>query len=333
MLDQLRGELRIRHMSLSTERVYVEWVKRFILFHGKRHPRELGAGEVTAFLSHLAVERKVSASTQNQAKSALLFLYKNVLVFDLPWLEEIIQANAPRRLPVVLTHREVSLLLDQLDGTMGLIVQLLYGTGMRVMEALRLRVKDLDLDMCQIVIREGKGAKDRVTMLPELLVPALQAHLERVKQLHMQDLEEGKGEVLLPAALDQKYPGASKAWGWQWVFPSHLHSVDPRSGAERRHHLHAESVQKAVRLAARRAEIAKLVTPHTLRHSFATHLLQAGHDIRTVQELLGHQKVETTMIYTHVLNKGGQGVPSPLDRLGAKPLRLTGKVSGQRQGE
>jgi len=295
-------------MSLSTERVYVEWVKRFIYFHGKRHPRELGANDVTAFLSNLAVEREASASTQNQAKAALLFLYKQVLAVELPWLDEVIQANTPRRLPVVLTTREVSLLLDQVDGTMGLLVHLLYGTGLRIMEALRLRVKDLDLDQGQIVVREGKGAKDRVTMLPELLVKPLQDHLQRVKALHERDLAEGRGEVALPDAFDRKVPSASKAWGWQWVFPSQVFSVDPRSGV--------------VRLAARRAEIAKPVTPHTLRHSSATHLLLAGHDIRTVQELLGHQKVETTMIYTHVLNIGGHGVPSHLDRLGAKPLQL-----------
>ena len=300
----------------------MEWVRRFILFHGKRHPKEMGAREVEAFLSYLAEERNVAASTQNQAKSALLFLYKHVLGMELPWLNEVVQARTTRRIPVVLTTREVSLLLDQMDGTMGLVIQLLYGTGMRLMEGLRLRVKDVDFETMEITIRQGKGDKDRVTMLPELLVVPLQAHLAKVKQLHMADLAEGKGEVELPNAYARKAPGAGRSWNWQWTFPSKLLSADPRSGVIRRHHLHPESVQKAVKVAARRADLSKPVTPHTLRHSFATHLLQAGHDIRTVQELLGHKDVQTTMIYTHVLNRGGHGVPSPLDRMGAKPLQL-----------
>jgi integron integrase len=315
LLDQLRSEIRLRHLSIHTESAYLDWARRFILFHQKRHPGEMGAEEVQAFLSHLAVERQVSASTQNQAKAALLFMYKHVLNSTLPWLDQVVQAHSQRRLPVVLTSHEILLLMDELDGTMGLIARLLYGTGMRLMEGLRLRVKDLDFDRKEVLIREGKGAKDRMTMLPERLVAALQAHLQKVKALHDRDLAEGLGEVLLPDAFDRKSPRAARAWGWQWVFPSALRSIDPRSGVERRHHVQGESVQKAVRLAGRRAELAKPVTPHVLRHSFATHLLQAGYDIRTVQELLGHKDVETTMIYTHVLNRGGRGVTSPLDQL------------------
>jgi integron integrase len=315
LFDVLREAIRIRHYSLRTEDTYVDWVRRFILFHGKRHPRELGAPEVRAFLSHLAVERQVAASTQNQAKAALIFLYKEVLAVDLPWLGEIVHAKRQPRLPVVLTPGEVRVLMDQMEGVMGLVARLLYGTGMRLMEVLRLRVKDLDFVGRELVVREGKGGKDRVTVLPARLVAPLRAHLERVQALHASDLAEGFGEVLLPDALASKYRAAALQWGWQWVFPSALRSVDPRTGVIRRHHLHAESVQKAVRLAARTGELAKPVTPHVLRHSFATHLLAAGHDIRTVQELLGHKDVETTMIYTHVLNRGGRGVMSPLDGL------------------
>jgi integron integrase len=322
LLDQLRSEIRVRHLSLSTEEAYADWVRRFILFHGKRHPRDMGVKEVEAFLSHLAVARKVSGSTQNQAKSALLFLYRHVLRVALPWLEEVVQAKAARRLPVVLTTREVGLLLEAMDGTTGLVAQLLYGTGMRLMEGLRLRVKDIDFDIREITVRQGKGDKDRVTMLPEVLVGPLRTHLEAVRALHQADLAAGRGDVLLPDAYARKAPHAARSWGWQWVFPSRLLSADPRGGQIRRHHLQPESIQKAVRLAARRAELAKPVTPHTLRHSFATHLLQAGHDIRTVQELLGHQDVETTMIYTHVLNRGGHGVLSPLDGVGVKGLNL-----------
>jgi integron integrase len=315
LLDQLRAALRVRHMSLNTEESYVSWARRYILFHGKRHPKTLGAEAVQAFLSHLAVDRQVSASTQNQAKAALLFLYKQVLGVDLPWLAEVVQAKERRRLPVVLSASEVRTLLDQLDGTMGLVAALLYGTGLRLLEGLRLRVKDLDFDRLELIVRSGKGDKDRVTMLPERLVAPLRAQLAKAKALHAQDLAEGLGEVFLPDALAAKYKGAARQWGWQWVFPSASRSVDPRSGVTRRHHLFPESVQRAVREAARRAELAKPVTPHVLRHSFATHLLTAGHDIRTVQELLGHKDVATTMIYTHVLNRGGRGVASPLDGL------------------
>ena len=315
LLDRLREAVRIRHYSLRTEDVYADWVKRYVLFHDRRHPADLGAAEVEAFLSHLAQERHVSASTQNQAKAALLFLYRHVLDQELPWLEEVVQAKRSPRLPVVLTPSEVRLLLDQMSGTSGLVARLLFGSGMRLLEGLRVRVKDLDFIQHEIIVREGKGSKDRVTMLPESLEPELRKHLARVKALHDLDLEQGFGRVFLPDALAEKYPNADTAWGWQWVFPSALRSLDPRTGRERRHHLAPESIQRAVRKAALAAELAKPVTPHVLRHSFATHLLQAGYDIRTVQELLGHKDVETTMIYTHVLNRGGRGVASPLDRI------------------
>lgn len=318
LLDQVRDRLRVRHYSLRTEDAYVDWARRFILFHDKRHPREMGAPEVQAFLSHLAVERKVSPSTQNQAKAALLFLYRHVLEADLPWLTEVVQAKRPPRLPVVLTPGEVAILFDQMEGTMALVAQVLYGTGLRLMEGLRLRVKDVEFERREILVRDGKGGKDRVTMLPERLVKPLRAHLDKVRALHERDLAEGFGEVWLPDALSVKAKSMPRAWGWQWVFPSGLRSVDPRSGITRRHHLQPESVQKAIRLAARAGELVKPVTPHVLRHSFATHLLAAGHDIRTVQELLGHKDVETTMIYTHVLNRGGRGVASPLDGLGSR---------------
>jgi len=313
LLDRLRAEIRVRHYSLRTEQAYVDWARRFILFHNKRHPKEMGAAELRDFLSHLAVDRNVSASTQNQAKSALLFLYREVLKIELPWLDEVISAKTAKRLPVVLTQVETRDLLNAMSGTMGLAAALLYGTGMRLMEGLRLRVKDVEFARREIIVREGKGNKDRVTVLPENLILPLKAHLEKVKALHESDLAAGFGEVFLPDALAVKYPNAAKAWGWQFVFPSPVRSTDPRSGLERRHHVYETSVQRAVREAARLAGIHKPVTPHVLRHSFATHLLQAGYDIRTVQELLGHSDVSTTMIYTHVLNKGGRGVTSPLD--------------------
>lgn len=315
LLEQLRESLRVRHYSLRTEDAYVDWARRFILFHGKRHPKDMGAPEVGAFLTHLAVERHVSPSTQNQAKAALLFLYRHVLDVDLPWLDEVIHAKRKPRLPVVLTPGEVRVLLDQMEGTMALLARLLYGTGMRLMEGLRLRVKDVEFERREIIVRDGKGGKDRVTMLPDRLVEPLKAHLEKVRRLHERDLEDGYGEVFLPDALAEKFKAAPRAWGWQWVFPSNLRSMDPRSGIVRRHHLQPESVQKAVRNAARSGELVKPITPHVLRHSFATHLLASGHDIRTVQELLGHKDVETTMIYTHILNRGGKGVPSPLDQI------------------
>ena len=277
----------------------------------------MGAIEVEAFLSHLAVERNVSASTQNQAKSALLYLYKQVLGVELPWLDEVVQAKNPRRLPVVLTQREVRDLLDALNGPMWLVVSLLYGAGMRLLECLRLRVKDIEFERREIVVREGKGNKDRMTVLPENLIVPLRAQFERAREVHARDLEAGFGDVYLPAALATKYRQAGRSWGWQYVFPSAVRAIDPRSDPplERRHHVFPESVQRAVREAARRGDSAKPITPHVLRHSFATHMLQAGYDIRTVQELLGHSDVSTTMIYTHVMNKGGRGVLSPLDTL------------------
>lgn len=315
LLDELRTQLRVRNYAYRTEQVYVDWVRRFILFHGKRHPREMGAAEVAGFLSHLAVQRGVSASTQNQAKSAILFLYEHVLGIDLPWLTEVVSAKVSRRLPVVLTSREVRSLLQALDGTMWLVASLLYGTGMRVLEALRLRVKDVEFERREIVVREGKGAKDRMTVLPENLIQPLRAQLEAARLLHQRDLAAGLGAVQLPFALAAKYPRADRSWGWQFVFPAPRLSTDPRSGERRRHHVLPQSVQRAVSEAARRAGIDKPCSPHVLRHSFATHMLQSGYDIRTVQELLGHSDVSTTMIYTHVLNKGGRGVLSPLDSL------------------
>ena len=315
LLDELRTQLRVRNYAYRTEQVYVDWSRRFILFHGKRHPRDMGAAEVSAFLSHLAVERGVSASTQNQAKSAILFLYEQVLGIDLPWLSEVVSAKVSRRLPVVLTAREVRTLLQSLDGTMWLLASLLYGTGMRVLEALRLRVKDVEFERREIIVREGKGSKDRVTVLPENLIQPLRTQLESARLLHQRDLAAGRGAVHLPFALASKYPHANRTWGWQYVFPAPRLSLDPRTGDQRRHHVLPQSVQRAVSEAARRAGIDKPCSPHVLRHSFATHMLQSGYDIRTVQELLGHSDVSTTMVYTHVLNKGGRGVLSPLDSL------------------
>ena len=315
LLEKVRECLRVRHYSLRTEEAYLGWIKRFVWFHGKRHPRDMGAAEVEAFLTDLAVKRGVSAATQNQALAALLFLYKEVLGIQLPWLDEMVRAKRPQHLPTVLTVREVGAVLAGLEGTLCLIARLLYGTGMRLLEGLRLRVKDVDFDMRQITVRDGKGAKDRVTMLPAALAEPLRAHLAHVKALHEGDLAEGFGAVWLPDALMVKYPNAPKEWGWQYVFPAGSFSADPVSGVRRRHHVQEQAVQRAMRKAALAAGIAKPVSPHTLRHSFATHLLESGYDIRTVQELLGHKDVSTTMIYTHVLNRGGKWVVSPLDRL------------------
>jgi integron integrase len=313
LLDRIRDKIRLKHYSIRTETAYVDWVRRFVNFHHRRHPRELGPEHVEAFLSHLAVQRNVASSTQNQAKSALLFLYKEVLGSELPWLENVESAKRPQRLPVVLTRTEVDAVLSRMHGTNGLIARLLYGSGLRLMEAVRLRVKDLDLERCEILVRDGKGAKDRVTMLPSILMDALRAHLVLVRERHAQDLAAGLAGVYLPYALDRKYPNAAREWAWQYVFPSDRLSTDPRSGLRRRHHVDEQNVQRAMRQALRDAGVAKLATPHTLRHSFATHLLESGYDIRTVQELLGHSDVSTTMIYTHVLNRGGRGVVSPLD--------------------
>jgi integron integrase len=315
LLEQVVSKLRVKHYSLRTEKAYVDWIKRYILHHGKRHPKDMGAAEVEAFLTHLAVARNVSASTQNQAKSAILYLYKEVLGIDLPWLDNVTQAKAPKRLPVVLTQAEVQAILSRLDGTMWLIASLLYGSGLRIMEALRLRVKDIDFARREILVREGKGFKDRVTMLPISLVEPLKSHLLKVQALHKEDLSTGHGAVFMPMALDRKYPNAATDWAWQYVFPSVKLSVDPRAKVIRRHHADEKTVQRAVKKAVNLAGLTKLATPHSFRHSFATHLLEGGYDIRTVQELLGHSDVSTTMIYTHVLNKGGRGVGSPLDIL------------------
>jgi integron integrase len=313
LLDQVRDRLRVKHYSIRTETQYVQWIKRFIYFHGRRHPRDMGGPEVEAFLTHLAVEGNVAASTQNQALAALLFLYREVLEMELPWLDKVTRAKRPRRLPVVLTRQEVRRVLAEMNGVHALMARLLYGTGMRLMECVRLRVKDVDFERLEIIIRDGKGAKDRVTMLPESIAQDLQAHLEKRRTLFDADKRLGKAAVYLPDALAKRYPGAPTEWGWQYVFPSGSFSIDPRSGEERRHHMDEKLLQRAMKRAVQTAGIVKPATPHTLRHSFATHLLERGQDIRTIQELLGHKDVATTMIYTHVLNKGGRGVVSPLD--------------------
>jgi integron integrase len=315
LLERVHEAIRRRYYSRRTEEAYVHWIRRYIVFNGKRHPEVLGEAEVTAFLNHLAAERRVAAATQNQALSAILFLYREVLGRELPWLDGVQRPTRPPRLPVVLARAEVERLLAQLTGTRWLIASLLYGAGLRVMECLRLRVKDVDLSYRQILVRDGKGEKDRVTMLPEKLAEPLRLHLGRVRLLHARDLREGYGEVHLPYALARKYPRAGREWCWQYVFPSQHRSPDPGDGVVRRHHLYESVPQRAIKEAARAAGIAKPVSCHALRHSFATHLLESGYDIRTVQELLGHSDVSTTMIYTHVLNKGGRGVKSPLDRL------------------
>ena len=314
LLDQVREVIRFRHLSIRTEEAYVHWIRRFIFFHQKRHPKDMGAPEIEAFLTHLAVARNVAASTQNQALNALVFLYRHVLRFDPGQFGPIERAKRPVKLPVVLSRDEVKRLLVALPhGTLALMTRLLYGTGMRLMECLRLRVKDVDFDLNQIVVRDGKGAKDRVTLLPATLSDPLKEHLGRVKLLHETDLAAGFGRVYLPFALARKYPNADREWGWQYVFPAAKISTDPRTGAVRRHHASEQALQRAVRPAARLAGIHKPCSCHSLRHSFATHLLEAGYDIRTVQELLGHESVETTQIYTHVMQRPGLGVKSPLD--------------------
>jgi integron integrase len=313
LLEQVSYVLRRKHYSIRTEESYLNWIRRFILFHDKRHPRDMSAPEVEAFLTHLAVREHVAASTQNQALSALLFLYRHVLQMELTEPLDALRARKGKRLPVVLTPAEVRAIFAHLAGTHALMTGLLYGSGLRVMECLRLRVKDVDFEKRQIVVRQGKGDKDRVTMLPASLVAPLQHHLEEVRRLHLADLAEGGGDVLLPDALARKMPAAEREWGWQYVFPSPQLSRDPRSGAVRRHHFDETGLGKAIKRAARAAGVAKNVGCHTFRHSFATHLLENGYDIRTVQELLGHRDVKTTMIYTHVLNRGGLAVRSPLD--------------------
>jgi integron integrase len=313
LLTVVREKVRAKHYSYRTEQAYVGWIRRFILFNDTRHPNEMGAPDVERFLTHLAVERQVSASTQNQALGAILFLYREVLEKDLPWLDNVVRARRSEHLPVVLARREVHALLGELAPPFHLIGQLLYGSGLRLTEALRLRVKDIDFEYAQVVVRDGKGKKDRVTVLPESLASALQAHLRLVRTQHTWAVRHGYGGVALPHALAEKYKTAASVWAWQYIFPASRPSRDPLSGAYRRHHLHETSVQRAIRDAARRVGILKPVGPHTLRHCFATHLLERGYDIRTVQELMGHSDVRTTQIYTHVMKKGAGAVKSPLD--------------------
>ena len=312
-IEEVRRALRLRHYSIRTERTYVDWIRQFILFHGKRHPKDLGEAEVSAFLTHLAADRQVAASTQNQALSALLFLYQQFLQRKLGFLDNVERAKRPAKLPVVLTKAEAQGVIGQLAGSYRLMANLLYGSGLRLMECVRLRVKDVDFSYSQITVREGKGGKDRVTMLPQSLHEPLQRHLRKVRVLHEEDLAEGFGTVHLPHALERKFPHAHREWVWQYLFPAARRSLDPHALREQRHHLHEKSLQVAVQKAVRLAGIAKAASCHSFRHSFATHLLEAGYDIRTVQELLGHKDVSTTMIYTHVLNKPGLAVRSPLD--------------------
>jgi integron integrase len=313
LLDQVRDALRLKHYAYSTEKTYTDWIERFIRFHKLRHPREMNTPEIEAFLTHLAVKRNVAPSTQNQALSALLFLYRHVLDIELIGRVDAVRAKEEKHLPVVLTKAEVQLVIARISGLHQIMAKLLYGSGIRLMECLRLRVKDIEFEQSQIMVRDTKGNEDRVTMLPQSIAPLLRSHLATVKQLHEADLANGYGMVELPYALERKYPNADREWYWQYVFPSEKHSVDPRSKVVRRHHLDESGLQKAVRRAATEAGITKHVTPHIFRHCFATHLLEAGYDIRTVQELLGHKDVKTTQIYTHVLNKGPSGVRSPLD--------------------
>jgi integron integrase len=314
LLDDVRRRLRLKHYSLRTEQAYTGWIRRFILANGKRHPRELGGAEVERFLSLLASDGDVAAGTQNQALAALLFLYREVLRVDLPWMAGIVRAKRPQRVPVVFSCDEVRTLLAALDGRMWLIASVLYGTGMRLMECLRLRVKDVDFARNEILVRDGKGGKDRHTILPRSLIEPLQREIERARVLHTMDLAAGFGAVWLPDALVRKYRNAAREFGWQYVFPAARRSIDPRGGAIRRQHVDEQMLARALKSARTRAGIVKPLSAHTLRHSFATHLIEAGYDIRTVQELLGHKDVSTTQIYTHVLNRGGNGVLSPLDR-------------------
>ncbi len=314
LLEVVRERIQAKHYSRRTEEAYTNWIKKFVFFHHKQHPRDMGAPEVEAFLTDLAVNGKVSASTQTQALSALLFLYRDVLGIDLPWMDGLVRAKPSQRVPMVLSVNEIHRLMANLEGMYSLMARLIYGSGMRLMECVRLRVKDVDFDRLEVTVREGKGRKDRVTMLPQSLVPELQAHLKKVQVLFDMDRKDDIPGVEMPDALAKKYPNAGKEWGWFWVFPASGLSDDPRTGIHRRHHIYEQNIQRAIRVGVKKAGIAKPATTHTLRHSFATHLLESGYDIRTIQELLGHSDVSTTMIYTHVLNKGGRGVVSPLDR-------------------
>jgi len=313
LLEQMKESLHVRHYSRRTEQAYCHWVKRFIYFHNIRHPEEMAEPEINAFLTHLAVKEKVSASTQNQALSALLFLYRHVIEREVGDLGEVVRARKPKRLPVVMTREEVKAVLSNLCGDKWLMASLMYGAGLRLMECLRLRIQDIDFSRHEILVRDGKGAKDRMTMLPESLENPLQEHLRKVKAIHEQDLSDGWGRVQLPNALERKYPNAPIDWRWQWVFPQEKRWKNTKTGEEGRHHVHETIIQRAVREAVRKAGIVKHVGCHTFRHAFATHLLENGYDIRTIQELMGHKNVNTTMIYTHVLNKGGHGVRSPVD--------------------
>jgi integron integrase len=312
--EQVRDTLRLKHYSYQTEKTYLQWIKRYILFHNKQHPKDLGVPEIEAFLTHLAVKENVAASTQNQAFSALLFLYRHVLEIPLDDRIDALRARPSRYLPTVLTPEETQRILQQLPGTYQLIAQILYGSGLRLREALSLRIKDIDFNQKQLNIRDAKGRESRFTMLPTSLMPALRTHLQQVRQIHNQDLELGYGQTHLPHAFHRKDHSASRQWVWQYAFPASTRCRDPRTGAIVRYHLHESGLQKALKQAVRQTQIQKRVSCHTFRHSFATHLLQNGYDIRTVQELLGHKDVKTTMIYTHVLNRGGRAVISPLDR-------------------
>lgn len=315
LLDQVINSLRLRHYSLRTQESYSQWIKRFILFHKKRHPNEMGKVEVEAYLTHLAVKRNVSASTQNQALSAILYLYKHVLEQDIEWIENVVRAKRPKFLPTVLSKSEVKCLLDEMNGTYQLIAQLLYGAGLRLMEVMRLRIQDINFEYNQIIIRSGKGNKDRVSILPNNVVDKLKLHILKAKELHIKDLQDGFGEVYLPYALNRKYPNAGRESRWQYIFPSSKRSIDPESGKTRRHHLYERNLTRAVKKAANSINLDRKVSSHTFRHCFATHLLESGSDIRTVQELLGHKDVKTTQIYTHVMKKGSSWVKSPLDMI------------------
>jgi integron integrase len=328
LLDQVRNAIRLKHYSIRTEQSYVDWIRRYIFFHDKQHPQDLDERHISEFLTYLAVQKKVASSTQNQALCALVFLYREVVKKDLAEFDNLVHAKRPSKLPVVYTRDEVRRILVQLDGVHWIMGQLLYGAGLRVMECARLRVKDIDFGYKQIVVRDGKGRKDRVTMLPEVVIEPLGRHLEKVKSAHEIDLKAGFGTVYLPYALERRYPKTNRSWGWQYVFPATKRSIDPRSGVEQRHHLSEAVLQRAMKRAIAASAIAKPGSCHSLRHSFATHLLESGYDIRTVQELLGHKDVSTTMIYTHVLNRGGKGVQSPSDLLFNGRGESTGAVHG-----
>ncbi|MFC1498880.1 integron integrase [Verrucomicrobiota bacterium] len=331
LLDLIRREIRLRHYSIRTEHSYIDWVKRFVRYHEMKHPENMGAEEVKDFLSHLAVDGNVAASTQNQALNAIVFMYKHVLERDLEEMKPFIRAKKPKRLPVVLSMDETSLILGKFQGTSRIMIEMLYATGMRIIEVIRLRVKDIDFQRNMIIIRDAKGQKDRTAILPPELVSDLSAHLKRVHKLHLKDLADGYGTVYLPGALAKKYPNTNKEWCWKYVFPSKKLSIDPRSGIKRRHHIYESTLQKLIKQAVREAGVNKPVHSHTFRHSFATHVLEAGYDLRTVQELLGHNDIRTTEIYTHVLQSGPSSVTSPLKR--AKELQNRNKPAIVRMAE